>query len=299
MQQDTKKSSSAKTFYGKDDEERKVLCTLCDEGRPKDVLAQIRKSGFDSTLLNKRFFVYEASPIPIHPTNHPFAVACIDKKYPVVRLMIEIGVDPDALCLGGYDPTSPREAFAEDSQLQELFDGGKCWWKVEYSDSKKQELQDELERNILKGEASEAVWLMMHGVRLASPSVLAAGDFGKQPRSFQEVVCRLGIPENRLQEFHSCMKKNCAAEEVVDILETLLETRGDEGREPVEKLLLSIELLGEDRLDELVNSSFGIPVKTSMLRHFIKAYDASEYKQFIVRTMAALFMDILCSCMEV
>ena len=35
---------------------------------------------------------------------------------------------------------------------------------AEYADAKKQELQGELERYIiLKGEASEAVWLMMHG----------------------------------------------------------------------------------------------------------------------------------------
>ena len=299
MQQDTKKSSSFKTFYGQEHEELIALCTLCDEGKPKDVLAQIRKSGFDSTLLNKRFFVHEASPIPVHPTRHPFSAACLKKNYPVVRLMIEIGVNPDALCLGGYDSKSPREVFADDPQLQELFDGGKCWWKAEYADAKKQELRGELERNILKGEASEAVWLMMHGVRLASPSVLSDCGFGKLPLAFQEVVCRMGIPENRLLEFHSYLKKNCADAEVVDILETLLETKGDEGREPVEKLLLSMELLREDRLGGFVSGSLSTPVKTSMLRHFINAYDASEHRGFIEKTMDALFMEILCSCMEV
>ena len=298
--QDTKKNSTAKTFYGQEHEELRALCTLCgEEGKPKDALSQMKKSGFDSTLLNKRFFVYEAGPILVHPTMHPFSTACNTKNYPIVRLMIEIGVDPDALFLGGYDHMSPREVFADNPQLQELFEGGKCWWKAEYADAKKQELQGELERNILKGEASEAVWLMMHGVRLASPSVIADGDFGKLPLAFQEVVCRMGIPENRLQVFHSYLKKNCADEEVVDILETLLETKGDEGREPVEKLLLSMELLREDRLDEFVNSSFTTPVKTSMLRHFINAYDASEHKEFIEKTMNTLFMEILCSCMEV
>ena len=296
MQQDTK------IFYGL--KELELLHHLCTAGKPKDVLAQIRKCGEDNTILKKKFFVQEGgNSTPVASWSHPFPAACDYRNYPVVRLLLEIGADPDA---DMHEPCSshvlesPRSRYGDDPQLNELFKGGRCWWKVEYADAKKQELQDELKRDILKGEASEAVWLMMHGVRLDSPSVLADGGFGKLPRSFQEVVCRMGIPENRLQDFHSWLEKNCADEAVVDILETLLETKGDEGRESVETLLFSMELLGEDRLDELANSffsSFDIPVKTSMLRHLINAYDASEHRQFIERTMAALFMEILCSCM--
>ena len=301
MQQNTK------TFYGQEFEELFLLYKLCTAGKPKDVLAQIRKCHEDNTILKKKFFVQEGgSSTPVASWSHPFPAACDKKNYPVVRLLLEIGADPDADMSEPYSShviDSPRSRYGDDPQLNKLFKVGRCWWKDEYADAKKQELQGELERDIiLKGEASEAVWLMMHGVRLDSPSVLADGGFAKLPRSFQELVCRMGIPENRLQEFHSWLEKNCANEAVVDILETLLETRGDEGREPAEKLLFSIELLGEDRLDELANSflrSLSIPVKISMLRHLINAYDDSNHRQFIERTMAALFMEILCSCIGV
>ena len=277
-------------------DEYKLLYNLCVKGKTKDLLALIKKFGYDSTFARKTFSVpQDRRLVPIATWGLPFLAACGKNNYPIVRLLLLIGADPDSR-YGDY--LTVRNKY-HDSQLQELFDGGRCWWKVEYADAKKQELQNELECDIMKGEASEAIWLMKHGVRLASPSVLEDVDFGKLPRAFQEVVCRMGIPENCLQDFHSFLKKDCSGAEVVDILDTLLESKGDEGRDAAEKLLLSMDLLGEDILDELVNSSFPIPVNISMIQHFINAYDASEHKQFIEKIIAQLFMDLLYSCMEV
>ena len=60
-----------------------------------------------------------------------------------------------------------------------------------------------------------------------------------------------------------------------------------------------MDLLGADKLDDVSGGEFPYPVKISMVRFFIKAYETNEQVDFIERTIAALFREILCSCMEV
>ena len=289
-----------KTFYLVQDKTNlNTLCSLCEAGKPKEVLAQIRKCEFDSTTLKKKYFVYEASPIPIHPTRHPFGTACWKNNFPIVRLLLELGADPDADCCSTTYPKTPRQAFADAPQLLELFEGGKSWWKVEYPDGKRLELQSTLEQSLKDGEASEAAWLMTHGVRISSPNVLASEAFGKQPLPFKELVCCMGIPDNHLHDFHFWLEKNGCDTEIINILNDLLQNKDDEGREIMDKLLLSLDLIGMDKSVGLVNSPLPISVQVSLLKHFISAYDSSEQKPLIEKCIAALFNEMLCRCMEV
>ncbi len=288
-----------KTFSGQAKQELEVLCNLCEAESPKEVLAQLRKCDIDSTVLKTKFFVREASPIPFHPTRHPFQTACRNSNLPVIRLLLEIGADPDADCCANYTHQTPREAFVDNALVQELFEGGKCWWKVEYSEAKKQELQGELEQNILDGEPSEAIWLMTHGVRLSAPNVLANVMFRQQSSAFKELICRMGIPVDRLPEFHSWLKDHCTDMEIQDIMDTLIQAKDDKEGDVAEKLLLSIGLIGMDKLDEVAGRTFSLPVQIRMLQYFIDSYDGSEHQSFMEKTIASLFKEILYRCMEV
>ena len=273
------------------------LIDLCGTGTPREVLSQVKVCGFDSEILKRPFLIHEASPIPVHPMGHPFTSACRQKNLPIVRLMLVLGADPDAEWY--HTGETVRQKYAVSPQVEELFEGGKCWWTVEYPDAKKQALQGELERTVLAGEASEVLWLMVHGVRLPSPALLASAEFGKHPRAFKELVCRMGIPDQRLDEFHAWLKENSADADLLAILGTLLQTKGEEGGEAVNTLLLSVRLIGEDKLEDIAVSGSSLPVQISMLQHFISEYDASKHKAFIEKTLAALFKEILCKCMEV
>lgn len=286
-------------LYSQERENNDDICALCEAGCPRDVLVRIKSSGFNCEILKKKVFVRDASPIPVHPWRQPFQTACGHCNYPVVRLLLELGADPDADCCAWTLHMTPRLACAENQQLQELFDGGRLWWKVEYPEEKKQALQGNLEHSILTGEANEAVWLMTHGVHLHSPVILTSETFGKQPRTFKELVCGMGVPNGRLQEFHAWLKQNCTDANLLDILDTLSKTHGDEGREAVEKLLLSIDLLGADRLGALIDPTLPLHVQISMLRCFINAYDTSEHKPFVEKAIAELFKGMLCACMEI
>ena len=222
------------TLYGRERENNDDICDLCKTGCPLEVLARIKASGFDCEILKKRVFVRDASPIPVHPWRQPFQTACSNRNYPVVRLLLEMGADPDAECCTRTLLKTPRQNYANNQQLQALFEGGRLWWKVEYPEEKKRTLQGELEHCILVGEASESVWLMAHGMRLPSPVILNSEAFGKLPRTFKELVCGMGIPNDRLPEFHAWLKQNATDAEMTDIMDALLAgTNGDEGRENV------------------------------------------------------------------
>ena len=287
------------TLYGLERENNENICTLCEVGHPRAVLARIKSSGFDCEILKKMVFIREASPMSVRPRRQPFQSACSNRNYPVVRLLLELGADPDAECCAGTILKTPRKQYANNQRLQALFDGGKLWWKVEYPEEKKRTLQGALEHCVLGGEASEAVWLMTHGVRLNSPAILTSEAFGKQPRTFKELVCGMGIPNDRRQEFHAWLKRNASDADVPDIMNVLDRTGGYEGRELVGKLLLSIDLIGADRLDSLIGLTLPIPVQIGMLRCFISAYDTSEHKHFVEKAIAALFRGMLCACMEI
>ncbi|MBR4220690.1 MAG: hypothetical protein IKR81_06010 [Victivallales bacterium] len=266
------------------------LIELCETGSPREVLAQVEACGFDSRILKVPFLVREASPIPVHPMADPFRAACFASNLPVVRLMLELGADPDAK----WHQTTIRQKYASYSQVTELFEGGKCWWKFEYSDDKKQALLGELERSILAGEVSEAIWFMAHGVRLASPAILASKEFSNQSPTFKELVFRMGVPDNRLNEFHAWLKENCANADVLDVWDALLQSNGDEGQDFAEKLLLSVGLIDDNILDEVAARDFSLHTQVSMLRYFISNYDASKQQPFIEKTVATLFRNILC-----
>lgn len=287
------------TLYGLERENNENICTLCEVGHPRAVLARIKSSGFDCEILKKMVFIREASPMSVRPRRQPFQSACSNRNYPVVRLLLELGADPDAECCAGTILKTPRKQYANNQRLQALFDGGKLWWKVEYPEEKKRTLQGALEHCVLGGEASEAVWLMTHGVRLNSPAILTSEAFGKQPRTFKELVCGMGIPNDRRQEFHAWLKRNASDADVPDIINVVDRTGGYEGRELVGKLLLSIDLIGADRLDSLIGLTLPIPVQIGMLRCFISAYDTSEHKHFVEKAIAALFRGMLCACMEI
>lgn len=274
------------------------LIGLCESGTPREVLEQITASDFDNTLLKSPFLIKEYSPMPVHPMAHPFTVACHSKNYPVVRMLMELGMDVDVPWNYSQNKTL-RQQHKDDSMLLELFEGGKCWWKEEYPEAREQELQNELERHVLNGNASEAAWLMPHGVRLASPEILASKSVGKQPQAFKELVCRMGIPENRLAEFHSWLTKNAPESDAVDILDAMRHGRHDEGHHIAENLLLSINLLREDKLDLLADRTFPITARIGLLKGLIDAYDTSEHKEFIGESIAGLFREILCACWEV
>ena len=282
---------------GPERENNDRLCDLCKAARPQEVLARIKASGFDCEILKKEVFVRDASPIPVHPWRQPFQTACSNRNYPVVRLLLELGADPDADCRFNHE--TPRQAYANNQQLQELFEGGKLWWKTEYPEEKKRMLQGELEQCILAGEVSEAVWLMMHGVRLQSPVILTSEAFAKQPQAFKELVCGMGVSNDRLQEFHAWLKRNASETDALDIMDKLERTGGDEGRKLVEKLLLSIDLIGADKLDSLIDFTLSMPAQISMLRFFINAYDTEEHQPFVEKAIAALFKGMLCACMEI
>ena len=275
------------------------LCALCETGGPREVLGLIRTSGFDCAALKKKFLVHEASPIPVHPTAHPFLTACEKRNDAIVRLLLELGADPDANCCAHSGVMTPRWACENEPELQSLFEGGRLWWKVKYSESRRRELQCLLEDCVRAGEASEAAWRMAKGVSLPSPAVLASPAFARRPTAFKELVCRMGIPAERRAEYLSRLKANRADAEVVQILDTLLRTGGDEGRDIMEKLLLSLELLGEERAKDVFPGAFGIQVKISLLGLFIDAHDSCERPSFIENGIAALFKEILCACMEV
>jgi len=264
------------------------LIELCENNStPREVLEQIKASCFDNTLLKSPFLVRENSPIPVHPMAHPFALACLKRNYPVVRLFLELGMEVD------------EKTHSNDPRLLELFEGGKCWWKIEYPEAKKQELQSELEHHVLKGNASEAAWLMTHGVRLASPGVLADESVRKHSRPFKELVCRMGIPGNRLNKFHDWLKGNSPDADLQDILEAMLRGRHDEHQETAEKLLLSMNLLNEDKLEILADRTFPIPANIDLLKGLIEAYDSVVYHSFIEKSIAGLFREILCACWEI
>lgn len=284
-------------LYGSERENNENIYALCEVGHPRAVLARIKSSGFDCEILKKTVLIREASPILVHPWRHPFQAACSNRNYPVVRLLLELGADPDAKCCATLK--TPRKQYANNQRLQALFDGGKLWWKIEYPEEKKRTLQGVLEHCILVGEASEAVWLMTHGVRLNSPAILTSEAFGKQPRTFKELVCGMGIPNDRRQEFHAWLKRNASDTDVPDIMSVVDRTGDYEGRELVGKLLLSIDLIGADRLDSLIGLTLPIPVQIGMLRCFISAYDTSEHKHFVEKAIAALFRGMLCACMEI
>ncbi len=271
------------------------LVSLCKAASPREVLSQMKICGFDSAVLKRPFLVRENSPIPVHPMGHPLMTACHYANLPVARLLLELGADPDMRY--NYHAETLREHYAANIQLQECFKGGKCWWKVEYPDAQKQELQGELERCILTGEASEAIWLMMHGVRLPSPAVLTREEFGKLPPPFKELVCRMGLPADRLDEFHDWLKANGNDAEVMDIMKNLMEDNGDKERGIVEKLLLSLDLLRPDKVDAMAAGAFSSPFRIGLLRHFINAYDTCEHQSFIEKSIAALFREILFACM--
>ena len=128
-------------------------------------------------------------------------------------------------------------------------------------------MQGELEQNILDGEPSEAIWLMTHGVRLSAPDVLANAAVRQQSSAFKELVCRMGIPVDRLPEFHSWLKQNCPDTKIQDIMDTLIQAKDDKEGDVAEKLLLSIGLIGMDKLDELADRTFSLPANadTSMI----------------------------------
>ena len=291
--------SNSITLYGSKRKDNETLCNRCEAGSPRDVLALIKESGFDCAILKKKFWVKEASPVPFHPTRQPFATACMKHNFPIVRLLLELGADPDADCCADTGHMTPRKKYGGNPQLQELFEGGKLWWKAEYPEEKKRMLQGALEHSILSGEASEALWLMMHGVRLASPTILASETFGNQSWAFQECVCDMGIPDDRLQEFRAWLKQNNANVSLLDFMDTLTRSNDDVGQEFTEKMLLSIDLLGADNVDTLIDHAFPLSVQIRILRCFINAYDASGHREFMENAIAALIREILYACMEV
>ena len=286
-------------LWGQEREDNDSFCDLCETGCPRDVLAQIKASGFNCENLKKKVFVRETSPIPFHPWKQPFERACHERNFPIVRLFLELGADPDADCCACTSVKTPRIKYGDDQQLQDLFKGGRLWWNVKYPKEKTQALQGELEDSILAGEASEAVWFMAHGVRLYSTIILASEAFGKKPRPFKELVCRMGIPDNCKREFYAWQKQNGSDADVLDIIGSLAKTNGDEGRSLVEKLLLSIDLIGADRLDSFISRAFSLPVQISMLQALFSAYDTSEHQLFVEKAIAMLFKEIVCTCMEV
>ena len=108
----------------------------------------------------------------------------------------------------------------------------------------------------------------------------------------------MGIPVKRLDEFHAWLKENSADADVLDIMGTLLQIKGEEGRETAEQLLLSAGLIEENKLEDVAVRGTSLPAQISMLRYFSE-YNPSEHQPFIEKTVAALFKEILCKCMEV
>ena len=81
-------------------------------GYPRWVLARKKASGFDCEILKKKVFVRDASPIPVHPWRQPFLTACGNRKLPLVRLLLELGADPDADCCAWTICKTPRQNYA-------------------------------------------------------------------------------------------------------------------------------------------------------------------------------------------
>jgi hypothetical protein len=79
----------------------------------------------------------------------------------------------------------------------------------------------------------------------------------------------------------------------------LIQAKDDKEGDVAEKLLLSIGLIGMDKLDELADRTFSLPVQIRMLQYFIDSYDGSEHQSFMEKTIASLFKEILYRCMEV
>ena len=278
-------------------QEVEKLINLCEAGSPREVLKQVKKCGFDDKILQCPFLIRENSPIPVHPMAHPFTTACNASNLPVVRLMMELGADPDAVL---HSQKTIRQAFADSTQVIELFEGGKNWWKAEYPEAKKMRLQGDLGGAILAGEPSEAIWLMLHGVWLTSPGFLASDEFGKQSHAFKEVVCRMGIPDEQLNDFHGWLKVNCADEDVLELLDAMIRGKEDEeNQEIVEKLLLSVNLLRDAHLGELVAGTLPFSDQIRLLKGLVSEFDGSNHQRFIEKTIAALLKEILCACWEV
>ncbi|MBO4512888.1 MAG: hypothetical protein J5746_08985 [Victivallales bacterium] len=271
----------------------------CNDGcSPREALSLLQECGIDHSMLNKCFLVREASPIPVHPIGHPFISSCLHDNLPVVRLLMELGQDPDALIT--YHPYHPgqyisaRQCYADKPALQDIFAGGKHWWKQEYPEARRLELQNALEKNILEGEASEAIWLMCHGVRLASPAILASKECSRLPEAFLECVCRMGIPTTRIAEFQSWIKKCNAVPAILDIMDTLLLTHNDEGKELAWKIINSCGLINEKTLEDLLASFTSISMRISLLQHCIRQCDIAALHPFIAKTITSLFWEILC-----
>ncbi|GEM_PF-5931945 len=114
--------STHKSFRGQERVELEELCRLCVSGTPQEVLEQVKKCGLTAEDLKKKYWVYDASPIPVHPACHPFLTACLHGNYPVVRLLMELGADPDADCCATTFAQTPRQAYADNAELQRIFD---------------------------------------------------------------------------------------------------------------------------------------------------------------------------------
>lgn len=271
------------------------LLSLSKTGTAKEVLAQMNACQFDNKLIQSPFIIRENSPIPVHPMEHPFTSACSYQNYPVVRLLLELGLDVDE----EWEFCSHhllRHRFANNATLMGLFEEGLNWWKVEYPESAKQELQEQLKHHILADEVSEAIWLMLHGVQLTAPDFLKNEEFKKLPRPFRELVCSLGIPENRLDEFHTWLKANDAESDTTEILDTIRHVKNDEEQNLAQKLIFSVNLLSDDNLDILANRTFSFSTQIILLKGLLKAYDASSQRPFVTKTIASLLRSILDTC---
>ncbi|MBQ7178898.1 MAG: hypothetical protein IJS08_15890, partial [Victivallales bacterium] len=276
------------------------LIQRCNDGcSPREALSLLLECDIDHSILNKCFLIREASPSPNHPGVHPFSASCTHDNLPVVRLLMELGQDPDALIVNhSRKNVTARKCYADKPALQDIFAGGKHWWKQEYPETRRQKLQNALAKNILEGEASEAIWLMCHGVRLASPDILASKECSRLPDAFLECVCRMGIPVTRIAEFQSWLKKSNAVSAIIDTMDTLLVTNNDEGKEFAEKIINSCGLIDEGTLKDLLSSFTSISMQISLLQHFIRQCDIATLHPFISKTIVILFWEILCKCME-
>ena len=267
-------------FNSKTFDNLQKFISLCGTGTPMEIIQHIREFEYDRYFMTSTILIRMGtqphSPIYAPPFLKP---ACHHHNLRNIIALLELGVNPEAKCqLKNKQLISIRKMYSSVPEFSELFAVGKFWWRSKYSDTQKVALKDEFESAIRDKDYCSVIWHLIRGMRLDSPEILAEDSFNDFPSIMKDMVCRIGIPNEKIESFLNWLREHTSCQDTLASMESAASRKADIMDTALENLRLSMDLMKTEDSFDMIQSVLLPEEQILMLQWLADHYDMTVDK---------------------
>jgi hypothetical protein len=281
-------------YDSKEAKKVRKLLSLCCDGVSSDILAWVKKCGYDRHFLMSHIYFFIHGPVIGHAEMSFLDNACSEHNLSAVVALLELGANPNNkyyLNRGSGDgkKISIMKKYSTDEDLSELLSNGLFWWQKTYSKQRSLSLQDEFKTCIRNKDYCYIIWHLIRGLRLDNPDILTEDAFNSLPRIMKDMVCRMGIPRDKTKAFLGWLRHYASCKDTLSSLESAASRNHDVMDTALENIRLSLDLMEYDKLFHVVQSTLPKEEQVLLLKWLAERYDMTGNKE----TLYNIFMETL------